>query len=95
MFTVLSEENVKIDNAEIWLDGHSYKADANGDITGLSLYDYGRICMLTRRIESVPFTNSPKTQTILLSNGDFTVLSSFRHQVRFSLFNSISIYLLI
>ena len=60
VFTVLDENNNKLDDAAIWLAGHEYTADEDGLVT-------------------VPFSNKPGRQAIILSHNGFSSLDHFQH----------------
>ena len=61
IFTILDEDNKKLDDATLWLSGHQYSADEDGLIT-------------------VPFSNQPGRQPIILSHGGFSSLDNFSHE---------------
>ncbi|HUV39142.1 MAG TPA: hypothetical protein VMY39_05980, partial [Planctomycetota bacterium] len=61
VFTVLDEQNRKIDDATIWLGGHEYTPEQDGTIT-------------------VPFSNQPGSQTLIIRRGDFASLAPFQHE---------------
>lgn len=61
VFTVLGEKNQIVPKAALWLGGHEYKADDDGEIT-------------------VPFSNQPGTQPIVLCRGEFCSFDTFTHE---------------
>ena len=60
VFTVLDEQNRKINDATLWIAGHEYAPEKDGTVT-------------------VPFSNRPRSQSMIIRRGDFASLSSFRH----------------
>ena len=60
VFTVYDDAHKKVPTAAIWLAGHKYTADEDGEIT-------------------IPYTNKPTTQSIILTDGAFAQRTSFNH----------------
>ncbi|MGB6043932.1 MAG: hypothetical protein WBF93_12305, partial [Pirellulales bacterium] len=61
IFTILDENNQKLNDATLWMAGREYKPDEDGLI-------------------SVPFSNQPQQQSIVLSHDDFASLDSFGYE---------------
>jgi len=62
VFKVFNENHELVEDARLWISGHEYEGDDEGEI-------------------AVPFTATPGRRTVVVSDGDFSSLRSFQHDM--------------